>query len=162
MAPISADLRCCSSSVSSTATTNDLRPRTVARGVKHGFAYTASICRLVPIVVDLDPESPEFPWYGSLFGLADEVLPACERAVSRQPEAVAFIDSRGLTRALTGNLAGALDDFRMVLSKGGIPEDVLEQRREWVGDLEQGVNPIDDDVLEGLLAGDTNGAPRTP
>jgi tetratricopeptide (TPR) repeat protein len=51
-------------------------------------------------------------WWGSLAGMAAEIMDACDRAVALAPENDMFSrDSRGLARALTGNLSGALDDF---------------------------------------------------
>src|SRR5207237_9728450 len=47
-------------------------------------------------------------WWGSLWGHPAEVMEACETAVALEPENGKFRDSRGLARALTGNIAGAI------------------------------------------------------
>lgn len=54
-------------------------------------------------------------WYGSLTGLAAEVMPACERAVALAPEDGGIRDSRGLACALTGDLEGARKDFEFAV-----------------------------------------------
>src|SRR5262249_39625632 len=51
-------------------------------------------------------------WCGALRGHAAEVLSTCERAVSLDSANWHFRDSRGVARARTGNVVGAIEDFR--------------------------------------------------
>jgi hypothetical protein len=119
-------------------------------------------------------------WRGCFDDQAGLVLPACEQAVELDPEHGAYRASRGLARALTGDLAGAAEDFRFFLEweKGlseddvrrylvwetGLSETVLryqirqegasEERRHefeiWLQALEAGQNPFDAATLEEL------------
>lgn len=91
-------------------------------------------------------------WYTSLWGLADDALFACERAVEMEPENVSFRDSRGLARALTGDLAGAKEDFQFVIAEAGseLPAAAITRRTEWLKALESGVNPFTDALLAEL------------
>jgi hypothetical protein len=94
-------------------------------------------------------------WFGSIGGFAKIVLPACERAVNLAPEAERAMcrDSRGLARALTGDYAGALEDFRAFV-EWSRANDAYERygakREAWIADLEAGGNPFDEETLESL------------
>jgi WD40 repeat protein len=93
-------------------------------------------------------------WEGTLWGEASSVMSACERAVALAPEDGNARDSRGLARALTGDIAGAINDFKYYIlwargSNGFGNVAVSVPRREaWIKDLERGLNPITADVLQ--------------
>jgi tetratricopeptide (TPR) repeat protein len=91
--------------------------------------------------------------YGTLWGQASTVLDACEQAVKLEPDVVAYRDSRGLARALTGNIAGAIEDFNAfitwALNQDGYAEKIVE-RKVWVAALQAGRNPFDAATLERL------------
>jgi len=91
-------------------------------------------------------------WNGSVWNRAAEVMFACERAVEMDEGSGDFgsIDSRGLARALTGNLEGALADFREVVDVAAFADDLLAQRKSWIARLEQGENPVTPEVLTEL------------
>jgi WD40 repeat protein len=94
-------------------------------------------------------------WYGSLNNFAAEVLPACEKAVATAPpELLAGIrDSRGLARALTGDFAGAVEDFMAFVAwskQHGIYETDGQPRQAWIEILEKGQNPFTPEVLAEL------------
>jgi hypothetical protein len=92
-------------------------------------------------------------WQGSLRGFAAEVLDACEQAVELAPDNADYRDSRGLARALTGNNAGASEDFTFALEKmrsGANDQAFIERRTAWIAALKAGQNPIDDATLEQL------------
>ena len=85
-------------------------------------------------------------WFGSLWGHATEVLAACERAVALAPEHGGIADSRGLARALTGDVAGAIEDFQTFVA--WVPDEQLRaQRQGWIEALGAGENPFTDEVL---------------
>lgn len=105
-------------------------------------------------------------WYGSLNGGAAEVLDACEQAVnvakSETDKAISH-DSRGLARALTGNFAGAIEDFQVYVDK--LTRRVQEshdskdietwetkkvQRQQWIEVLQKEENPFTPEVVEQL------------
>ena len=91
--------------------------------------------------------------YGSLNGHAADVLYAGENAVTLEPDDKNYQDSRGLAKAMTGDLAGALTDFQTVLDSGEFddyPEYFKEQRQRWVEALKAGNNPFTPEELEAL------------
>ena len=50
-------------------------------------------------------------WQGSLNGYVSEVMSACNQALVLQPKNGAYRDSRGVARALLGDVNGAIEDF---------------------------------------------------
>ncbi len=90
--------------------------------------------------------------WGSLEGQAERVLPECERAVELEPDNGSYRDSRGLARALTGDYAGAIEDFQFYVEWGQNkqPKERLDKRRDWIWELEAGRNPFDEATLEAL------------
>jgi hypothetical protein len=92
-------------------------------------------------------------WEGSLAGRAADLLEACDRAVAAAPGDGLFQESRGLARALTGDLAGAATDFKAFVAWAhthGIDETRMASRREWIAALESGRSPFDDATLQAL------------
>ena len=88
-------------------------------------------------------------WYGSFWGLATVVMPLCDHAVAQDPEDHPSLDSRGVARALAGDVAGALVDLRAARRLAGddwSPE-TQAKRDLWIHSLESGVSPF---VGEGL------------
>ncbi len=91
--------------------------------------------------------------YGSLWAQAAIALEAGERAVSQAPWNGRHQDSRGVARALAGNLTGAIDDFSAYLvwaHQHGEPDRELTRRRDWIAALQSGRNPFDQATLEAL------------
>ena len=88
-------------------------------------------------------------WNGSLWGYAAEVMAACEQAVALAPDRGNIRDSRGLARALTGDVAGAIDDFEAFVA--WIRSDSSRaQRQDWIDALRGGQNPFTPELLERL------------
>ncbi len=88
-------------------------------------------------------------WYGSLWGHAAEVMAACEQAVALAPDHGDIRDSRGLARALTGDVAGAIDDFEAFVAWTGNDRS-RAQRQGWIDALRAGQNPFTPELLERL------------
>ena len=93
-------------------------------------------------------------WAGGLWGQATDVLGHCGRAVELAPDS-AVKGSRGLARAQTGDLAGAVEDFRAFVTWAEASDDeefraLIPKRRAWIDCLEQGKNPFDTAALEAL------------
>jgi tetratricopeptide (TPR) repeat protein len=89
--------------------------------------------------------------YGSLAGMPQEVLPACDRAVALRPAYGPFRDSRALARALAGDREGAVADFRAYLAEDGGegPPEGAAKRRAWIRRIERGEPPLgESDRLE--------------
>ena len=68
------------------------------------------------------------------------VIDACDQALATD-QSWGYRDSRGVARALSGNVQGALEDFDFVIREGN-NEDVKAQRQRWVTALRAGRNPF--------------------
>ncbi|NEO05953.1 WD40 repeat domain-containing protein [Moorena sp. SIO3I8] len=88
-------------------------------------------------------------WDGSLYNQADKVMFACEKAVELAPDEGYIQDSRGLARALTGNIKGAIEDFEVFITWTD-NQKMKAQRQGWVDALKKGENPFTTEVLESL------------
>jgi ankyrin repeat protein len=86
-------------------------------------------------------------WNGTLLGHADRVAELCDEAVTVLPEP-SVRDSRGLNRAVRGELSGVHADFQSFVAEAGVQGTELRQR--WIAELEQGTNPITPATLEAL------------
>ena len=89
-------------------------------------------------------------WFGSLNGHAADVLFAGEKAASLSPAYKGYQDSRGLARALTGDLDGALTDFQSVLDGNSFSGLEKARRSRWVAALQAGENPFTPEELDAL------------
>lgn len=102
-------------------------------------------------------------WNGALWGHHKAVAKgACERAVEGEPSRdvgtknknLGVVDSRGLARALVGDLTGAASDFQTAVdwasehSKRN--EQWLAKRRGWIKRSREDENPFDEELLEEL------------
>ena len=90
-------------------------------------------------------------WYGTLWDHAAEVLGACDELVALVPGGISARRARGMARAVTGDLAGARDDFEAAL-RGPIDPAAARLLEEWIGELRAGRNPVTTSVLESLRA----------
>lgn len=95
----------------------------------------------------------EVCWNGALRGRASDVLAACDTAVEKSPagQRANVRDSRGVARALTGDLAGAAEDFNYFIEerkKGNTNGEALRRREAWVSELRAGRNPINSSTIE--------------
>jgi hypothetical protein len=88
-------------------------------------------------------------WWGSLGGFAQRAQAACDAAVAPDTSVISSRDSRGLARALAGDLKGAAQDFAYVVdhSQAGT---FLDKRAAWLEALRAGKNPFTEQVLEEL------------
>ena len=102
-------------------------------------------------------------WLGSLNQAAERVLPTCQRGVDLamkrmvdDPIAVHYLrDARGLARAMTGDIEGAIEDFTFYIQwakDNGEPDWRISQREEWISMLKDGRNPFENNpaLLEEL------------
>ena len=91
-------------------------------------------------------------WVGCLHGYAKNLLPICEKAVTLDPDNKIYQNSRGLARVLTGDLAGALEDFQAAVDSGALDySDYVKRRRlRWIEALKSGNNPLTPEELEEL------------
>lgn len=92
-------------------------------------------------------------WTSSLLGQAEAVMSACEQAVELAPQEGVFRDSRGLARALVGDITGAIDDFTFFVGWSTEQSKYEQERSErvtWIAELEAGKNPFDSASLQKL------------
>ncbi|MBD2462977.1 pentapeptide repeat-containing protein [Oscillatoria sp. FACHB-1407] len=89
--------------------------------------------------------------FGSLHGQAATVLFAGDKAVGLD-NWWSYRESRGLARALTGNIAGAAEDFQAVVeSDRNYSSDKRKQQQQtWLEALQAGQNPFTAEVLAEL------------
>ncbi|MDY6936298.1 MAG: pentapeptide repeat-containing protein [Cyanobacteriota bacterium] len=94
-------------------------------------------------------------WFGCLHHRAADVLFAGESAVRLSPENGECRDTRGLARALTGDIAGAIEDFQAALDLRAFEDSEAErlQRQGWLDALQRGENPFTLEELERLREG---------
>jgi WD40 repeat protein len=99
-------------------------------------------------------------WNGSLQGFADVVLPACERGVKIATGNFLPLvrDSRGLARGLTGDYAGAIEDFQFLVdwlrgegsnaTREEWRDEIIARREKLIAALAEGQNPFDEETLQ--------------
>ncbi|NET81205.1 MAG: hypothetical protein F6J94_04320 [Moorea sp. SIO1F2] len=92
----------------------------------------------------------ELCWFGSLHGYAADVMDACEKAIIKDPNQKFHQGNRGLARALTGDTAGAISDFKAIVDSIDDNESKAELQK-WIDELRAGKNPFTEEVLKGLL-----------
>ena len=83
---------------------------------------------------------------------AADVIFAGEKAVTLEPDNGNYKDTRGLARALTGDIEGAKADFQAVLDSGFLDsfDEAKQQRQRWLEALQAGNNPFTPEVLAEL------------
>ena len=93
-------------------------------------------------------------WFGAIRKLASQVIVFCNRAVVMDSTVTGIRDSRGVARALSGDVPGAIVDFQAYVGDARNPAPSRERRRSWVAALKRGT-PVatifSDQVLAGLL-----------
>jgi outer membrane protein assembly factor BamB len=96
-------------------------------------------------------------WWGSLSGYADEaeVQDVCEQAVGLAPDHGAMRDSRGVHRALTGDVDGAIADFTAFVAwarENNVreAEAIIARREAWIAAREAGEHPFTEETRNAL------------
>ncbi|MDY6785730.1 MAG: pentapeptide repeat-containing protein [Cyanobacteriota bacterium] len=95
----------------------------------------------------------ELCWCGSLHNRAADVLFAGEKAVELEPNNGSYRKTRGLAKALMGDIAGAIEDFQATLDSGIFGEEEQQQRQRWLETLRAGNNPFTPEELAALREG---------
>lgn len=104
----------------------------------------------------LEPTASQFNdmcWYGSIWGVVEQVYDYCELAVAASPRNASYRDSLGLANALLGNFDMAIIDFEFTVSEWsryGVNSGLLPEREQWLAELKDGNNPFTEEVLIGL------------
>ncbi|MGD1705210.1 hypothetical protein ACP6PM_36320, partial [Dapis sp. BLCC M229] len=116
--------------------------------VKEAIASYQEAEKIDPTQISAD-NWDDLCWNGSLYKQAADVMFACEKAVALSPKDALIIDSRGLARALTGDIERAIADFQVYVEWTS-NEKNKAQRQEWIKALQAGKNPFTDEVLKEL------------
>jgi len=88
---------------------------------------------------------------GAVWGYHTEVMDACEMAVSLAPNDDGMLFGRGLARALTGDMHGAIDDFEVYVEwtkDNGIYDPYGIEVEGFILELKAGRNPFDEAQLD--------------
>jgi WD40 repeat protein/energy-coupling factor transporter ATP-binding protein EcfA2 len=98
-------------------------------------------------------------WYtlcrvGSKEGYSAKVMEACNKAVELAPDRKLYRIGRGVTRAVTGNLQGAIADFQFFVERLDDSENKPKERKQqvlgWLETLRQGKNPFRPEEIKRL------------
>lgn len=104
-----------------------------------------------------DPDTNrEVCFWGSVTGMPEVVLPACERAVElggKGDYTSYYRDARGIALALLGETELAIADFRAATAyyRSIRFEEAVTRRDAWIKALERNINPFDEAALLELL-----------
>ena len=90
-------------------------------------------------------------WYmlcknGTKRGYPAQVKAACNEAVKRAPKQEWFRMSRGVTRAVTGDMKGAIEDIQFFVERVADEKD-KNQAQAWLKVLRRGINPFTPEVI---------------
>ena len=92
-------------------------------------------------------------WWSTITGHWRPVAMICDAAVKASPDAGYIRDSRGLNRALNGDLMGAREDFQFFVTwakHSPLYATQSAQRKGWIAALRAGRNPFTPQVLAHL------------
>jgi tetratricopeptide (TPR) repeat protein len=90
-------------------------------------------------------------WYGSLWGDAQKVMFACERAVELSGGDAEYRDSKGLALALQNRFPEAIQEFKAFVASPGASRADKERRRQWLEMLQKRKNPFNIKLRRQLL-----------
>ena len=106
------------------------------------YSATLAVSPTLPLAAD---DWNNLCWHGSRRGQADAVMFACNKAIELAPDNGNYHDSRGVARALVGDISGAHDDLQFFVdwaAQNGRDPTSLAQRQIWLRALNAGFNPV--------------------
>lgn len=120
--------------------------------VKEGINKYSEAMKLDPTIQISARDWNYLCWNRLVWGYVSEnmVGDACEKTAAIDPKHGFYIDSRGVYRALTGDYAGAVEDFEYYIKWAPINEEPAHfnaTRKKWVSQLKADKNPIDQSTL---------------
>lgn len=124
----------------------------VARGlVDQGVRALADAKELDPDLQLRASNANNICWHGARHRQAAKVMAYCDHAVKvgKGRHLHQIHDSRGLARALSGDIAGAIEDFEL-FAAATKNEGESDVRRKWIAKLRKGESPFDDRTLGAL------------
>lgn len=95
-------------------------------------------------------------WFGGLWKYPDVTRPACDKAIELDPKRGYHYESRSITRILSGDYQGAIEDLEVYIGwlnriiTGYWDEEAIEKKKRyqsWIDQLRLGQNPLDDETL---------------
>ena len=90
-------------------------------------------------------------WFGSLHRRATDVMFACDKAVTLNPSSKWIRKSRGVAKALTGNVPVAIEDLQIFVNSLDPSAQAKASEKQWIEQLRSGQSPFTDDLLQNLL-----------
>ncbi len=122
-------------------------------------AYTAA--QTIDASLDISADTwKEICWFGSLRGEPEAVMPACEQAVTLEPEDAGHRGNLGLAKALTGETEGAIQEFQAFIElNNNAGANRLVQG--YIDTLRAGDNPFTEAEIQRLLGEESNPVPRS-
>ncbi|MCP4351713.1 MAG: hypothetical protein GY795_40115, partial [Desulfobacterales bacterium] len=137
-------------------------PQLIKDGEK--FAYEGNIREAIKAYAKVDKIPDKslniLCLLGSLYGYADDVMYACEQAVQKPNY---YKNSRGIARALTGDIEGAIKDFESFSDlmettvalysddKKAELAEIVSRPKRWIDDLRKGENPFTPEEILALF-----------
>jgi WD40 repeat protein len=88
-------------------------------------------------------------WLGTVWGNTPDFLYSSDQAVAAAPSMPELRDTRGVARALSGNIAGAIEDFEVFVNSDKAGE-LRSRRVRWIQTLRNGENPFSREEIESL------------
>jgi WD40 repeat protein len=88
-------------------------------------------------------------WSGIKHQEVAQVMDACERAVALAPNNGAFLESRGIAKALMKDYPGAIEDLQASLGRSDSDEE-KQKRQRWIDALKKSENPFTKEEIEKL------------
>ncbi len=76
-----------------------------------------------------------------MVGQPKKVLESCDLSVSLEPKNSKFLSARGVAKALSGDISGAIDDLRACIDKTE-NKKMKELYQGWIESLRKGDNPF--------------------
>jgi WD40 repeat protein len=116
------------------------------KAAQTAFAEAQKLGRTSEIPVEL---WNRLAWLGTVWGKSSDFLYACDQAIALAPSMPELRDTRGVARALSGNIAGAIEDLEVFVNSDKAGE-LKSRRQRWIQVLRKGENPFSREEIEYL------------
>lgn len=144
------EIRWTKASVLDRAAGHWLRSRKFEEAVKL-YKEADELTRNSPVEVVSAREWNTLCWRGCIYGHAELVEFAGEKAVAMSPNTATYHDTLGLARGILGNLDEAIKEFELCLQlPNTFSEESKTQRRAWIEAMNEGKMPFTSEVLKSL------------
>ncbi|MEQ8974915.1 MAG: caspase family protein [Coleofasciculus sp. C1-SOL-03] len=118
--------------------------------IKEAIASYTQAQKLAPNLEISEIALDTLCWRGTLHGHTADVMSFCDKGVEMYPQYGSIRESRGLARARTGNIEGAIEDFQSAI-KLTDNDEIKSRSQRWIDELRAGKNPFTPEELERLF-----------